>query len=85
MRPRRDALRKQPGNEGDASASSKLEEDLQRGRALGELRESLDAAHREAIATARQNPPPATVQAYQQVYGWWPEGWPPVTESTADP
>lgn len=88
VRPPRDALSEQPENEGDASASSEpsgLEADRQRGRTLAELRESLDAAHREAIATARQSPPPATVQAYQKVYGWWPEGWPPVAEPTEDP
>jgi hypothetical protein len=88
VRPLRDALSEQPESEEGARASSEpsgLEEDHQRSRALAERRASLDAVHRDAIATARQRPPPATVQAYQKVYGWWPEGWPPVAESTEAP
>jgi hypothetical protein len=87
LRPPRDALSEPPENESDTSASSEasgVEEDTQRNRALAELRESLGTAHREAVETARQGPPPATVQAYQKVYGWWPEGWPPVAEPTED-
>ena len=41
------------------------------------LRESLDAGYREAVEAARHAPPPATVRAYQAVYGHFPRGWPP--------
>ncbi len=44
---------------------------------LAKLRESLDRAHESAIEEALQNPPPATVQAYEAVYGRLPDGWPP--------
>lgn len=52
-------------------------EERKRQQGLTELRESLDAAYQESIEEARKNPPPRTVHAYCQVYGRWPEGWPP--------
>lgn len=73
MRPVREAM-------GEPTGST--EENAQRDRKLAELRQSLDASHREAVEAARQRPPPDTVQAYQSVYGWFPEGWPPEIEST---
>lgn len=54
------------------------EEDEERDRASVELRESLDASHRQAVEDARQGPPPKPVQAYHSVYGRFPQGWPPV-------
>jgi hypothetical protein len=77
LRPLRDALREQEGEEWDQEASVP-EEDEEHERSLHELRESLDTAHREAVAAARDQPPPATVQAYESVYGHFPAGWPPV-------
>lgn len=44
---------------------------------IAEMREKLDEGHREAVAAARDEEPPAVVRAYQQVYGEFPEGWPP--------
>jgi hypothetical protein len=41
------------------------------------LRRDLDEAHRESVEEARHEPPPATVRAYQLVYGRFPAGWPP--------
>jgi hypothetical protein len=76
LRPLRDALREQEGKEWNQEAS--MPEDEERDRSLHELRESLDTAHREAVAAARDQSPPATVQAYQSVYGHFPAGWPPV-------
>jgi hypothetical protein len=52
-------------------------EDRKRQQELAELQESLDNGYRESIEVARRNPPPRTVQAYRQVYGRWPAGWPP--------
>lgn len=45
---------------------------------LAELRESLDEACRETMQEALEAPPPATVRAYETVYGCLPRGWPPV-------
>ena len=47
---------------------------------LAEFRQSLDAAYRESVQDACDGPPPATVRAYQQVYGRNPDGWPPQVE-----
>jgi hypothetical protein len=59
-----------------------VEDEAQRDRALAELRQSLDASHRQAVEAAWERPPPETVQAYQGVYGWFPEGWPPEVSSS---
>ena len=42
-----------------------------------ELRESLRELNEKAKARVRRNPPPQVVQAYANVYGAWPDGWPP--------
>jgi hypothetical protein len=47
------------------------------------LKAELKEIHREAIKEARQEPEPATVFAYQEVYGSFPTGWPP-SESDDD-
>lgn len=47
---------------------------------LAEFRQSLDEAYRASIQNARDGLPPATVQAYQRVYGRNPDGWPPQVE-----
>ena len=63
--------------------SSALEEDLQdqkRDEEIAEMRHSLDEGYRESVAEAQDQAPPATVQAYQNVYGQSPKGWPPVAE-----
>jgi len=44
---------------------------------FAELRRCLDEAYRESVEQARNNPPPTIVRAYYQVYGRWPDGWPP--------
>lgn len=47
---------------------------------LAEFRRSLDEAYRASIQKAYDGPPPATVRAYQRVYGCDPDGWPPQVE-----
>jgi hypothetical protein len=42
-----------------------------------ELAKFLDKAYAESVEEARNSPPPRTVEAYRQVYGRWPNGWPP--------
>lgn len=58
-------------------AVAREQEERRRERQLAELRESLDKAYRESIQEARRNRPPRIVEAYRQVYGRWPDGWPP--------
>ncbi|MCW5558288.1 MAG: hypothetical protein KIT22_10715 [Verrucomicrobiae bacterium] len=41
------------------------------------LQADLETAHREALEAAKKRLPPLTVQAYREVYGHWPAGWPP--------
>jgi hypothetical protein len=54
------------------------EEEHERQRQLAEMRASLDEGHRVAVEAALEDPPPKTVAAYRDVYGHWPQGWPPV-------
>jgi hypothetical protein len=79
VRPLRDALvpEAEKGPEWADYSPSKAFEEEERDRNLAELRASLDAGHQEAIEKARHRPPPATVTAYREVYGQFPEGWPP--------
>ncbi len=57
---------------------AKDETNREEDRKLAELRESLDQGYRESVAAALKGPPPRTVQAYREVFGDWPAGWPPV-------
>ncbi len=81
MRPLRDALDQSKKPEwvdySPEKAFAKEQEDAQRDIELAKLREDLEEGHREAVEAARESPPPATVLAYQKVYGEFPEGWPP--------
>jgi hypothetical protein len=58
-------------------ASTGVAERLERERERAELRESMEQGHRDALERAKDEPPPPTVQAYRQVYGCDPAGWPP--------
>jgi hypothetical protein len=41
------------------------------------MKAELKRIHLEAIKDARQQPVPTVVLAYQNVYGSFPQGWPP--------
>lgn len=60
-----------------AAAMEAEEEDRRKDEEVAKLRESLDEAHREAVAAALDAEPPAVVRAYAAVYGDFPTGWPP--------
>jgi hypothetical protein len=81
FRPLRDALEKKEGpdwaNYSPSEGLAREEEERRREKEIEEMRENLAQGHREAIEEARQAPPPRIVQAYYDVYGRWPGGWPP--------
>jgi hypothetical protein len=81
FRPLKQALDQQRApewlNYAPSEALAREEEQNQRDRELAELRESLDAGYRQAVEEALGAPPPATVRAYQAVFGQFPRGWPP--------
>ncbi len=83
LRPLKETLQpeKNPDWENYDPSRSFAEEQEQRehDERLRELRESLDDGYREAVEEAVKRPPPATVLAYQSIYGRLPQGWPPVT------
>ena len=58
-------------------AMAEEEEDRKRDEEIARMQESLDEGYRESVAAALEQPPPATVRAYQAVYGEFPTGWPP--------
>jgi hypothetical protein len=64
-------------NYSPSDALAAEEEQKKHDRELVELRETLDAGYREAVEASRSAPPPATLRAYQAVYGHFPRGWPP--------
>lgn len=47
---------------------------------LAEFQQDLDDAYRASVHDAYVGPPPATVRAYQRVYGRNPDGWHPQVE-----
>jgi len=60
-----------------SAAFEEEQEEQKRDEEIAAMRESLDEGHREAVAAALEEEPPATVQAYRAVYGDFPQGWPP--------
>jgi hypothetical protein len=64
-------------NYSPSAALAKEAEEQERQRQLAEFRQSLNEGYREAIEAALDQPPPATVQAYQTVYGHYPRRWLP--------
>lgn len=57
------------------------EANREKDRELAEMRESLDEGYRESVAASLNEPPPLIVRSYREIYGDWPDGWPP-TEDT---
>lgn len=50
-------------------------------RELDELRGLVETGYQEAMESAKDGPPPQTVEAYRRVYGRFPRGWPPGDDS----
>jgi hypothetical protein len=84
FRPLKEALDQKENDEPDwlnyspSEALAKEAEQKEHDQNLAELRESLDEGYRQAIEEALNAPPPATVRAYEAVYGHLPRGWPPL-------
>jgi hypothetical protein len=81
LRPLRESLKSnEPDWQGYSpeAALTKETEEKEREKNLAELRRSLDEGHQEAVERALDLPPPATVRAYESVFGRPPRGWPPV-------
>ena len=82
LRPLRGALEKKKQepdwlNYSPSEALAKEAEQKEHDHELAEFRESLDEGYREAVEEALKQPPPATVRAYEAVYGCFPREWPP--------
>ena len=61
----------------DDDDTTDLADRLGRERRNAELEQTLEEGHRDALDAAKDRPPPPTVEAYRQVYGEFPRGWPP--------
>jgi len=62
----------------DPEASmQKEEENREKDEEIAEMRAKLDEGYRESVEASRDQPPPATVLAYEAVFGEFPKGWPP--------
>lgn len=60
-----------------SAAMEEAEEERKKDEEIAEMRAKLDEGHREAVASAREEEPPAVVRAYAAVYADFPDGWPP--------
>lgn len=79
LSPLRETLKKQKLEEYSPSeAFGKEQEKRERQAELERFRAELAEGNAEARCHALDGPPPATVRAYQAVYGRDPKGWPPV-------
>jgi hypothetical protein len=82
FRPLKEALdqKQEPDwlNYSPSEALAKEAERQKHDQELASFRESLNEGYREAVEEALKQPPPATVRAYEAVYGGFPRGWPPV-------
>lgn len=73
----RDAGPGRPEEYSPSEAFAKEQEERARQEELAGVRADLAAIHAEARREAMDRPPPATVRAYQHIYGRDPRGWPP--------
>lgn len=66
------------GQTDDPSPALQSEADRRKkARETAKMRKRLDRSTRSAMRKARTGPPPETVQAYQEIYRKFPDGWPP--------
>jgi hypothetical protein len=73
-----DADAERPGKPYSVSKAAVAELDAQKRRAeVEQFRTELREMNTRAREEAMDRPPPATVRAYQHVYGRDPRGWPP--------
>jgi hypothetical protein len=62
----------------DPSASfAREQERVEKDAEFDRLQAELEQLHQDALEEAKVRPPPSTVSAFRDVYGRWPEGWPP--------
>jgi hypothetical protein len=79
LSPLRETLEKpKPEEYSPSEAFGKEQEEREREAELERFRAELAEGNAEARRHALDGPPPATVHAYQTVYGRDPKGWPPV-------
>lgn len=65
-----------------SEAFGREQEEKDKEAAHRKLQEDLENIHRKALEDARDRPPPETVSAFRDVYGHWPQGWPPWLDSS---
>ncbi|MCY3017568.1 MAG: hypothetical protein NTW87_00855 [Planctomycetota bacterium] len=81
LRPLRDALGQDGRPEWETYSPSEAfaqeVEDRRRDNELAEMQASLEKGFRADVRKALRRPPPSTVEAYRDIYGHFPRGWPP--------
>ena len=79
LSPLREKMEKQkPEDYSPSEAFGKEQEERERQAELERFRAELAEGSAQARRDAMDHPPPATVRAYQTIYGRDPKGWPPV-------
>jgi len=78
LRPLKEALEpKKPEDYSPSEAFAKEQEDRERDEEIERARADLAEGNAQARRAALDRPPPATVRAYQEIFGREPKGWPP--------
>jgi hypothetical protein len=76
LSPLREQMEK-PEEYSPSESFGKEQEEKERQAELDKMRADLAAGNQEARREAMDRPPPATIVAYQQIFGRDPKGWPP--------
>lgn len=69
---------KEPSEYSPSEAFAQEQERKEKKEELEKMREGLDKGNRQAREEAMDRAPPATILAYNEVFGKDPKGWPPV-------
>lgn len=60
-----------------SEAFAREQEEINKDEAFQQLQDKLEKSYREAVEEAKNHPPPKLVTAFRDIYGHWPQGWPP--------
>ena len=84
LSPLREAMEKKPETYSPSEAFAKEQEERELQAELRRTKEELEELQNQNRREAMDRPPPRIVQAYQEVYGRDPKGWPPMQSGSTE-